>query len=65
MELKESQNGVCIRILVANISGCSDWVRAVSRLFDSPCLGLYRQKERPQRGQDLNNLITGYGDICD
>ena len=40
-----SRDGVCIRTLVANISGCSDWIRAVSSLFDSPCLGLYRRKE--------------------
>ncbi len=45
MELEESRNGVCIRTLVANISGSSDWIRAVSSLFDSPCLGLYRRKE--------------------
>ena len=45
MELEESQDGVCIRTLVANISEYSDWIRAVSSLFDSPCLGLYRRKE--------------------
>ena len=45
MELEESRDGGCIRTLVANISGCSDCIRAVSSLFDSPCLGLYRRKE--------------------
>ena len=45
MKLEENRDGVCIRTLVANISGCSDWIRAVSNLFDSPCLGLYRRKE--------------------
>jgi hypothetical protein len=45
VELEESRDGVCIRTLVANISGCSDWFHAVSSLFDSHCLGLCRQKE--------------------
>jgi hypothetical protein len=45
VKLEENRDRVCIRTLVANISGCSDWIRAVSNLFDSPCLGLYRRKE--------------------
>jgi hypothetical protein len=45
VELEESRDRVCIRTLVANISGCSDWFHAVSSLSDSPCLGLYRRKE--------------------
>ena len=48
MELEESHRDArtgSYPNFVANISGSSDWIRAVSSLFDSSCLGLYRRKE--------------------